>query len=76
MKALRSWFVGLLMGGAAGAILVALFAPVSDEEARERMKTGYKEALEAAREAGVKRRAELEVELAEMQSRRNGGSGE
>jgi|SaaInl7_200m_RNA_FD_contig_21_285920_length_288_multi_6_in_0_out_0_1 gas vesicle protein len=76
MKAFKSWFVGLLMGGAAGAILVALFAPVSDEEARERMKTGYKEALEFAREAGIKRRTELEAELAEMQGRRNGGSSD
>jgi gas vesicle protein len=76
MKALKSWFAGLLMGGAIGAILVALFAPVSDEEARERMKTGYREALEVAREAGIKRRAELEAELAEMQSRRNGKSSD
>ena len=69
MKTLKSWFVGVLMGGAVGAILVALFAPVSDEEARERMKTGYKEALAVARAAGRQRRAELEAELAEMQGR-------
>ena len=69
MKAIKSWLVGVLMGSALGAILVALFAPFSDEEARQRLTTGYRGAIDSAREAGRQRRAELEAELAEIQQR-------
>ena len=71
MKAIKSWLVGAVMGSAVGAILVALFAPFSDQEARERLTTGYRQAVDAAREAGRQRRAELEAELAEIQQRRS-----
>jgi len=71
VKAIKSWLVGVLMGSAVGAILVALFAPFSDDEARQRLTSGYREAITAAREAGRQRRAELEAELAEMQQRRS-----
>ena len=71
MKAIKSWLVGVVMGSALGAILVALFAPFSDEEARQRLTTGYREALNSAREAGRQRRAELEAELAELQQWRS-----
>jgi gas vesicle protein len=71
VKAIKSWLVGAVMGSALGAVLVALFAPFSDKEARERLTAGYREAINAAREAGRQRRAELEAELAEIQQRRN-----
>lgn len=70
MKAIKSWLVGAVMGSALGAILVVLFAPFSDKEARERLASGYRGAIDAAREAGRQRRAELEAELAEMQQQR------
>jgi gas vesicle protein len=70
VKAIKSWLVGAVMGSALGVILVVLFAPFSDKEARERLTTGYREAISAAREAGRQRRAELEAELAEIQQRR------
>ena len=69
MRAIKSWLVGLAMGSALGAIIVVLLAPFSDEEARRRMRDGYREALKASREAAQKRRAELEAEFEQMHKR-------
>lgn len=69
MNKIISWALGVVMGSAVGAVLVALFSPIPPEEIRARLKTGYAEALDEARRASQQRRAELELELAQMQGR-------
>lgn len=69
MRKLYSFLVGIGLGASAGAVLIALFSPVSGPEFINRLKEHYAEAMTAARDAAAQRRAELEAELAEMQKR-------
>ncbi len=66
MRKLMSLLVGLGVGSTIGAILIALFSPVSAEEFRARLKEHYERALKAGQQASEQRRAELEQELKEM----------
>lgn len=65
-KRLADWTLGFSMGAGVGAVLIALFAPVSSEEVRGRLRRGYQEAVAEARRAAQQERARLEAELAEL----------
>ena len=67
MTKLISWISGLVIGTITGVLAVILFAPISGEEATQRLRDGYGGAFNAAAEAAQKRRAELEAELSSMQ---------
>jgi gas vesicle protein len=69
MRKLLSLILGGLLGGAVGAGLVTLFAPSSGKEFAAQLRQGYREALDAARQASEARRKELEDELAQLQNR-------
>lgn len=62
MRKFFSLLVGLGIGAAIGALLVAFFSPLSSAELRAH----YERALAAGRTASEKRREELEKELAEL----------
>lgn len=66
MRKFVSLLAGLGIGSAIGAILIALFSPVTADEFRDNLKAHYERAMEAGRKASATRRAELEQELQEM----------
>jgi len=70
MNKIISWVLGLAIGGTIGALLVMLLVPYTREEITSRLKTGYQEALEEARNASQQRREELESKLSYMQQQR------
>jgi gas vesicle protein len=63
MRKLLSFVVGFGAGAVIGAALVMLFAPLSGDQMTQRLKRGWSEALEAARDASETRRRELEAQL-------------
>jgi gas vesicle protein len=65
-KKLIGLLLGFSIGAALGAVLVMLFAPVTGKPLRAQVSGHYQQALESAREAGEKRREELEAELEQM----------
>lgn len=71
MRKIISWLLGVSLGAAFGAVLIALFMPESAEAVRDRLRDGYRHALDVAREAQAARRAELEAQLADMQKSRD-----
>ena len=66
MRKFVSLLVGLGIGSAIGAIVIALFSPVTAEEFRNNLKAHYERAMEAGQKASAARRAELEKELQDM----------
>ena len=70
MKKILSWLIGLSIGVAIGAVIIMIFVPETGEQITERLKEGYKGALEEARKAAATRRQELEDELANIQKER------
>lgn len=69
MKRLLLWMLGLFFGALLGALLVALFAPVTGVEFRRRLKDGYRETLDEAQRVSQQRQSELEAQLARMQGK-------
>lgn len=69
MKQIISWILGLMLGAAVAALLVALLVPASRHEINARVKAHYLQALEAGRQASARRRRELEAELDRIQGR-------
>lgn len=63
MTKLLSFVIGLMLGAMIGAALVMLFAPTSGAQLVDDIKRGYADTLDEARQAGEKRRRELEAEL-------------
>jgi gas vesicle protein len=70
MRKLTSWLIGFAVGAALGVTLVMLFSPMSGQELVGRLRQGWADTLEEARQANVARRAELETQLRQMQQRR------
>lgn len=68
MNKITSWLIGLGLGLTVGAVLVAIFSPVSGDEVIRRLRAGFAETLEEARRAAEDRRKTLEAELSRMQS--------
>jgi len=66
MRKFISLLVGLGIGSTIGAIVIALFSPVTADEFRNNLRAHYERAMEAGRKASAARRAELEQELQEM----------
>lgn len=66
MRKFISLLVGLGIGASLGAILITLFSPISSDEFRANLKDHYDRAMQAGREASVKRQLELEQELQGM----------
>lgn len=62
MRKFLSMLLGLGIGAAIGALLVAFFSPLSSEELRAH----YERAIAAGRKASAERREELEKELADL----------
>lgn len=68
MKRLFYALMGTVIGAVIGSSLALLFAPVSGEEARERL-TGYFTNIgEEMARAGQEKRAELEAQLNKLRS--------
>lgn len=61
------WIGGIIIGAVIGIILIAIFAPVTGKEFRQRLEASMREALADARRASQARQAELEAELAQLQ---------
>jgi hypothetical protein len=70
MKKIVSWVLGLSAGVALGTLIIAFFVPTTSQEIRRRLRKGYQDALDVARQAQEQRRVELEQQLATMQKRR------
>lgn len=66
MRKFVSLLAGLGIGSALGALLIALFSPVTSDEFRAHLKAHYEQALEEGRKASAARRTELEQELHNM----------
>jgi gas vesicle protein len=66
MRKMMSLFIGLGIGSTIGALIIALFSPVSADEFRAKLKTHYEHAIQAGQKASAERRVELEQELKEM----------
>lgn len=64
MRKLVSFGLGLAIGAALGATMMILYAPVSGDQFKRNLKTGWQEAMDEARTAAEQRRLELEAELA------------
>lgn len=69
MYKILSWIIGLALGGAVGALLIAFFVPDTAQEVRQRLVKGYQEALDAARQAQAASQIELEAQLVRMHQR-------
>lgn len=68
MKRLFYALIGTVMGGIIGSSLALLFAPVSGQEARDRL-TGYFTHIgEEMARAGQEKRSELEAQLNTLRS--------
>ncbi len=68
MRKFLSLLLGIGIGAAIGALLVAFFSPITADELREDWAARQQRALEAGRKASAERRAELEKELADLRS--------
>ena len=66
MRKVIRWVAGSIIGGVTGALVVTLLSPATRRQINRRLKTGYHEALEAARQASQQRRAKLEAEFNQM----------
>jgi len=64
MRKALSWSLGFLLGAAAGATLMLLFAPTSGDKLLQNLRRGYDEARQDAYLAAEERRLELEAQLA------------
>ena len=69
MRKIVRFLLGGLLGGAAGAGLVALFSPVSGEAVVTNLKRGWAETLAEARQASQEREAELKAQFADRRTR-------
>ncbi len=69
MNKVSLWMIGLLVGLAAGVVIVALLAPSTGAEFRQRLAESFRETLAEARRASQARQAELEQQLAQMQGK-------
>jgi gas vesicle protein len=69
MKRRGQWLIGLMAGAAMGAVLVAIFAPVTGKAFRQQLRKSYDETIAEAQQAGREREQELEARLARLQKR-------
>ena len=60
------FFVGAVLGGLIGAVVVILFTPVSGEQMRAQVNGYFSDSVEEVRQAASARRAELEKQLARL----------
>ena len=63
MRRTLSFFIGVLMGGLAGAVISLLFAPESGPELRNRMRDGVDNFALEIRQAAATKRIELQERL-------------
>ncbi|MCB9456863.1 MAG: hypothetical protein H6671_12830 [Anaerolineaceae bacterium] len=74
MKKIFRFLLGGILGGAAGAGLVALFSPVTGKDIVKNLKRGWAETMDEARQASQERKVELEAQLEAMRASRRGES--
>jgi gas vesicle protein len=70
MRKILQFLLGGILGGAAGAGLVALFSPVSGRTITTNLKRGWVETMDEARQASQARQAELEAQFEAMRASR------
>ncbi len=70
MRKLLSLLLGLGIGAAVGALVIMLLPP-AEEPFVARLKRGWAETMEEARQASARKRAALEAQLAQMQAARS-----
>ncbi len=63
MRKAFSWIIGLTLGGALGAAIASFISPKRRAKISDGLKQHRTNAMEAARDAAVQRRSELEAEL-------------
>jgi len=63
MRRILSFFIGVIVGGLAGAVIALLFAPESGPELRNRMRDGVDNLAIEIRQAAVTKRIELQERL-------------
>jgi gas vesicle protein len=69
MRTLGRFFIGLLLGGITGSALALLFAPLSGEEMRTRIKDNVYYVRNEVETAAKQRSEELKLELAKLQKK-------
>ena len=63
MRRTLSFFIGVIVGGLAGAVIALLFAPESGPEFRNRMRDGVDNLAIEIRQAAATKRIELQERL-------------
>jgi len=63
MRRILSFFIGVIVGGLAGAVIALLFAPESGPELRNRMRDGVDNLAIEIRQAAATKRIELQERL-------------
>ncbi len=63
MRRILSFFIGVILGGLAGAVIALLFAPESGPELRNRMRDGVDNLAIEIRQAATTKRIELQERL-------------
>ncbi|MCB9450452.1 MAG: hypothetical protein H6672_03385 [Anaerolineaceae bacterium] len=71
MRKVVRFLLGGLLGGAAGAGLVALFSPVSGQAVVTNLKRGWAETMEEARRVSQEREQELKAQFEDMRARQS-----
>ena len=66
MRGLINWFIGVVMGGAIGAVTTYLVRDGLPKDTREKLKNEFDNAVDAGRDASAARKIELEKRLVEL----------
>ncbi|MBN1202059.1 MAG: YtxH domain-containing protein [Anaerolineae bacterium] len=74
MRRMLAFIGGVLSGGAIGAAIAVLFAPVSGDSMRDSLNRWRANAAQAGQDAALRKRAELEARLVEMTGPHPSGS--
>jgi len=69
MRKILAFVAGAMCGAIVGAVAALMLAPISGDEMRSETRKRFDEIMEEGRKAAAERRADLELQLRQMQRR-------